>query len=154
MKVNHTNRRYLSIWEAEALLPKLKYYVSEMMRLRRGIINLSERVKACGGRLKFDDGPVFSCDPATAVLEKKLYDMTNQYKSVLGSITRIGAVVDDADIAAFDFYTLFDSEEILLCWQYGEDKIEYWHFSNEGFRERRHMEELFSQADFGAPAIH
>ena len=36
-----------------------------------------------------------------------------------------------------DFYTWVDGELAFLCWQHGEDSIEYWHGIEEGYRGRK-----------------
>jgi hypothetical protein len=53
-------------------------------------------------------------------------------------LERLGVIVKDADRGLVDFPALRESgEEVLLCWQVGEDEIAYWHGLEEGFAGRK-----------------
>jgi hypothetical protein len=53
-------------------------------------------------------------------------------------LERLGVIVKDADRGLVDFPALRESgEEVLLCWQVGEDEIGYWHGLEEGFAGRK-----------------
>jgi len=41
--------------------------------------------------------------------------------------------VKDLDIGLLDFPCAVEDEIVLLCWKYGEAKIEFWHGTEEGF---------------------
>jgi hypothetical protein len=45
--------------------------------------------------------------------------------------------VKDLDRGLVDFPALHDGEEVLLCWQVGEDEVAYWHGVDEGFAGRK-----------------
>ena len=49
--------------------------------------------------------------------------------------------VKDLDIGLLDFPCAVDDEIVLLCWKYGEEKIEYWHGMEEGFKGRKPIDE-------------
>jgi hypothetical protein len=53
-------------------------------------------------------------------------------------LQRLGVIVKDADRGLVDFPALRENgEEVLLCWQVGEDEIAYWHGLEEGFAGRK-----------------
>jgi hypothetical protein len=52
-------------------------------------------------------------------------------------LERIGVQVKDLDRGLVDFPALHDGEEVLLCWQVGEDEVAYWHGLEEGFAGRK-----------------
>jgi hypothetical protein len=54
-------------------------------------------------------------------------------------IQELGAIVKDIDRGLVDFPALRDGEEVLLCWQLGEDEIRYWHGVDEGFAGRKKL---------------
>jgi hypothetical protein len=62
-------------------------------------------------------------------------------KDTLAEIDAIGVQVKDLDIGLLDFPCVVDDEIVLLCWKYGEDKIEFWHGMEEGFRGRKPIDE-------------
>ena len=48
-----------------------------------------------------------------------------------------GAQVKDVDTGLLDFLSERDGMEIELCWQLGEERIEYWHGLEDGFAGRQ-----------------
>jgi hypothetical protein len=52
-------------------------------------------------------------------------------------LTGLGVQVKDLDTGLVDFPSLRDGEEVLLCWQLGEDEIGWWHTLEGGFAGRR-----------------
>jgi hypothetical protein len=51
-------------------------------------------------------------------------------------------VLRDLDRGLVDFPALQDGREIYLCWQEGEDEIEFWHEPEAGFAGRRPIEDV------------
>jgi len=49
----------------------------------------------------------------------------------------LGVLVKDLDRGLVDFPALRGDEEVLLCWQVGEDEIAYWHGVEEGYAGRK-----------------
>ena len=54
-------------------------------------------------------------------------------------IQELGAIVKDIDRGLVDFPALREGEEVLLCWQLGEEEIRYWHGADEGFAGRKEL---------------
>jgi len=52
-------------------------------------------------------------------------------------LERLGVLVKDLDRGLVDFPALRDGEEVLLCWQVGEEDVGYWHGVAEGFAGRK-----------------
>jgi hypothetical protein len=67
----------------------------------------------------------------------------------VNDIHELGAVVKDLDSGLVDFPALRRGEEVLLCWQLGEDEIAYWHEIDSGFADRRPL----PLEDRGAPGL-
>jgi hypothetical protein len=64
-------------------------------------------------------------------------------KEALLRIEGTGAVVKDLDIGLIDFLSVYRGQEVCLCWKLGEDKIGYWHGTEEGFAGRKPIDEDF-----------
>lgn len=54
-------------------------------------------------------------------------------------IRDLGVQVKDPDRGLVDFPALRDGEEILLCWQLGEERVGHWHGLEEGFAGRKEL---------------
>jgi hypothetical protein len=52
-------------------------------------------------------------------------------------LEHLGVQVKDLDSGLVDFPALHKGEEVLLCWQVGEDEVAYWHGVDEGFAGRK-----------------
>ena len=48
-----------------------------------------------------------------------------------------GAQIKDINTGLLDFSALKNGREVYLCWQYGEDDIQYWHEIEAGFAGRQ-----------------
>lgn len=59
----------------------------------------------------------------------KLQELTEEVESY-------GCVLKDHQHGIVDFPALLDEQEVFLCWQYGEETVQYWHPLDEGFASR------------------
>jgi len=71
--------------------------------------------------------------------------LVEELEAVVGEIERGGAQLKDVTLGLVDFPSELDGEVVLLCWQYGEPEVAFWHREGEGFAGRR------SLAGHGAP---
>src|SRR5947199_127615 len=55
----------------------------------------------------------------------------------VAQLEELGVLVKDLDRGLVDFPALRDGEEVLLCWEVGEDEIAFWHGVDEGFAGRK-----------------
>ncbi len=61
--------------------------------------------------------------------------------ALVNQIQETGVLVKDLDIGLIDFPSLLEGEEIYLCWKLGEDRIAFWHGTDEGFTGRKPIDE-------------
>jgi hypothetical protein len=52
-------------------------------------------------------------------------------------LDELGVVVKDLDLGLVDFPARRNGEDVLLCWQVGEDAVAWWHGQAEGFAGRK-----------------
>ena len=64
-------------------------------------------------------------------------------KSSVEEIQGMGVLIKDLDIGLVDFPTLLRGDEVYVCWQFGEDDVNYWHGINEGFAGRKTIDQDF-----------
>jgi hypothetical protein len=70
-------------------------------------------------------------------------------KQSLEQIEHIGALVKDLDIGLIDFLSLYRGREVCLCWKLGEDRIRFWHGTEEGFAGRKEIDDEFRSGHGG-----
>jgi hypothetical protein len=52
-------------------------------------------------------------------------------------LEELGVVLKDLDLGLLDFPAEREGEEVLLCWQVGEDSVAFWHGLEDGFAGRK-----------------
>ena len=73
----------------------------------------------------------------------KLEQFVHDLKYCLDEIEYLGGTVKDLDLGLVDFYCQdIKGRLVFLCWQYGEEKIKFYHSLESDFLERRPVKEL------------
>jgi hypothetical protein len=52
-------------------------------------------------------------------------------------LEELGVVLKDLDLGLLDFPSVREGEDVLLCWQVGEEAVTSWHRLEEGFAGRK-----------------
>jgi hypothetical protein len=73
-------------------------------------------------------------------LREALEQAQREAAEILAEIASHGVQVKDADRGLLDFPTVVEGRPALLCWQVGEERIEFWHTIEDGFAGRRPIE--------------
>src|SRR5215207_5930023 len=71
---------------------------------------------------------------------RALSDMVEDFEkldALIHQIQDIGTQIKDINTGLLDFSALKDGREVYLCWQHGEDNIQYWHEIEAGFAGRQ-----------------
>jgi hypothetical protein len=74
---------------------------------------------------------------------RALSDMVEDFEkldALIHQIQDLGAQIKDINTGLLDFSALKDGREVYLCWQYGEDDIQFWHEIEAGFAGRQPIE--------------
>ncbi len=124
--------RYFTIEEANALIPRLEMLMTDAQRAARTL------------RAAMQDAPALDEDPHEARTTKDvlrarpdLADDVHRLEWAVAEIEALGCHFKGLDLGLVDFPALIDGTTVLLCWQYGEKQIAFWHRSDEGFAGRR-----------------
>lgn len=76
-------------------------------------------------------------DPELAQTAAHLKDLAGQIEDAVQEILDRGIIVRDVTNGLVDFPSQRDGREIFLCWIGGEDRIEFWHETDQGFQNRK-----------------
>jgi hypothetical protein len=134
--------RFFTLEQAEKVLPDVDSAIRRVISLKAEYETLqsewqsfSERLVATGG-MRVDRG---------RVMEQKnsREEAALALKQAVDKVHEFGCLVKDLDIGLIDFPTLFQGEEVYLCWKLGEAGIRFWHGVNEGFRGRKPIDSGF-----------
>jgi hypothetical protein len=127
--------RYFTPAEANEALATVRPLAEKLVGHRRALREAQERRGELTRRIAGNGGALDARRAATLAAR-----VNREAEAVARSVTRIqelGVLVKDLDRGLVDFPALRGDEEVLLCWQVGEDEVGYWHGLEEGFAGRR-----------------
>jgi hypothetical protein len=126
--------------EAHALLPVLSSLLKRSMDGKGVIEEVEKELQDLKHRILLSGGLMVDV-PAVAKRRAERDKSFQDIKDTLAEIDAIGVQVKDLDIGLLDFPCAVGDEIVLLCWKYGEEKIEFWHGMEEGFKGRKPIDE-------------
>jgi hypothetical protein len=127
--------RFFTPEEANAALPELRPLVEAMVDAKRVLDEAQERRDAVGRRIAGNGGGIAPAE--LAALEQEVNDAATALAAAIGEVQALGVLVKDLDSGLVDFPAKRDGEDILLCWQLGEDEVAFWHGLEDGYAGRR-----------------
>ena len=127
--------RHFTPEEANALLEEVRPIAEELVAHRRAMAVTATRQARLVHRIAGNGGDFDPQEPR-ALAE----DFQREGEAVarcVAQLEALGVLVKDLDRGLVDFPALRGDEEVLLCWQVGEDEIAFWHGADEGFAGRK-----------------
>jgi hypothetical protein len=128
-------RRHFTPEEANEMLPEVRPLAEELVARRRSFVVTSARRARLAARIAGNGGDFDPQEPRE--LEEELERAAAAIGRCVERLERLGLLVKDLDRGLVDFPALRHGEEVLLCWQVGEDAVAHWHGLEEGFAGRK-----------------
>ncbi len=131
-----------SLDEAQSLLPLLDSLLTRAMEAKETAEQLQMEMQQLKQRIFLAGG--MTVDLRAVALNREGTE-TNLKKAneALTEIDSIGVQVKDLETGLLDFPCRVEDELVLLCWKRGEERIDYWHTTEAGFRGRRPLDDRF-----------
>ncbi len=126
---------YLSVEEAEELLPIVEKKLRALIALEEEIKLLSE-VKVKNPEQELEDYLL------VLSMKQEYHEKLFNFYRELSELTKMGCMVKDLKKGLVDFYSKKGNSDIFLCWKIGEKGIKYWHDPRTGFTNRLPVEIL------------
>lgn len=126
--------------QAHSLLPVLKSLLKRAMHGKETISEIEKEFQDLKHRILLSGG-LFVNIAGVQRRRSEHEKAVQETKDAIAEINSIGVQVKDLDIGLLDFPCIADDEIVLLCWKYGEEKIEFWHGLEEGFRGRKPIDQ-------------
>lgn len=120
--------RRFTIEEANALIPRLEMM---MERLQRTVLAVRSAVHEAEAE------PAVRTTVDVLRVRPELAPYVAEIESTVAEIEQLGGEFKGIDLGLVDFLGELDGRPVLLCWQYGEKSIGFWHAIDEGFAGRR-----------------
>ena len=126
---------YFTVDEANAALEPVRPLAESMVAHRKALAAAGERWNELAGKIAGNGGGLDRGE--LAGLQEKIEREQGEVARCIRAIQGHGAQVKDVDTGLLDFPSQRDGLEIELCWQVGEERIEFWHGVEEGFAGRK-----------------
>ncbi|HEY3068975.1 MAG TPA: DUF2203 domain-containing protein [Gaiellaceae bacterium] len=123
--------------EANAALSAVRPLAERLVAARRRLLHVGGRLERVRARVAGDGGGL---DPERVrELQGEAADAAAEVASIVADLEEVGVQVKDLDRGLIDFPAHHPTrdETVLLCWQVGEEAVEYWHGVEEGFVGRK-----------------
>jgi hypothetical protein len=131
--------------EAQVLLPILESLLRAAMEGKKLIEDVDEEFQALSNRIFMNGGTFVNIVPL-AQRKREREAAVQRVKDALAEIDSTGVQVKDIDIGLLDFPCVVEDRVILLCWKLGEKGIAHWHSTDEGFAERKPIDDKIANA--------
>jgi hypothetical protein len=127
--------RYFTPEEANALLDEVRPAAEALVAHRRAMALVATRQARLVQQIAGNGGDFDPQEPRN--LEEEFRQEGEAVERAVEQLERLGVLVKDLDRGLVDFPALRGDEEVLLCWEVGEDEVAYWHGVDEGFAGRK-----------------
>ena len=127
--------RHFTPEEANTLLEEVRPLAETLVAHRRAMAVTATRQARLVQRIAGNGGDFDPQEPRT--LEEEFKREGEAVARCVEQLEALGVLVKDLDRGLVDFPALRGDEEVLLCWQVGEDEIAFWHGVDEGFAGRK-----------------
>ena len=122
--------RHFTRVEANASLPTLRPLL-ERLRDARDLLTDAEAHEALSDAAPGNGGG----EPAIQVSESFL-----EVRRLLSTLQEAGILVRDIDRGLIDFPAMIDGREVYLCWEFGDEGVDFWHELEAGYGGRRPLD--------------
>ena len=125
--------RTFTVEEANNALPLVRRIVADIVRAYE---LLSEQAEDYKNVRAFEDRTTEVEDRLNS-LKRSMGVLSEEIEAYVGELSEIGCEMKDLKTGLVDFPSLMDDRRVFLCYQLGEDRIEHWHETTEGFAGRK-----------------
>ena len=131
-----------SLDEAQSLLPILESLLRRASDAKASAGQVEAELQLLSQNIFLAGGMLVD---VAAVARRRMGQRTavQQAQDAIQEIDSIGVQVKDLDKGLLDFPFQVGEQIVLLCWQLGETKIDYWHTVEAGFQGRQPLDERF-----------
>lgn len=128
--------------EAQLLLPTIEALLKRAMEAKEAAETVEEDLQHLARRIFLAGGTMVNVKDVQKQ-KAAMSGLVQRAKDAVQEIDAIGVQVKDLNMGLLDFPAYRDGEIVLLCWKLGEEKIEYWHSLEDGFRGRQPVDGRF-----------
>jgi len=121
--------------EANEALATVRPLVEHMVAAKRALDEAQERSDVAARSIAGNGGGIAPRE--LGELHEEFERRAAVLAGIVDEIQELGLLVKDFDSGLVDFPSVRDGEEVLLCWQLGEDEVAFWHGLEDGYAGRQ-----------------
>ena len=125
-------KRHFTLEEANRTLKEIHGWVVYLTELKESVDAKAPDVEQFREKAVYNVG-----SPVGTRYVEELINLQN----TLGRIQEMAVLVKDLNRGLLDFPHMREGQEVYLCWELGEEAIEYWHEVDAGYAERKKISE-------------
>jgi hypothetical protein len=125
--MSHQFKKHYTRAEAKALLPLVRLWLKRIVQLCNELQKVETRVTKLMGPGLDIGGPAVNSWLRTQA----------DLKQVMFEFQRREIQIKDLERGLLDFPAIVDGQEVFLCWEEGEEDIEFWHELDTGYAGRK-----------------
>jgi len=115
--------------EARALLPQVKTWLNQLLVAKRELDSLERKLEKAIGL----------GDDLGGTMVNKSLRLQAAVREVLQKFAAREIQIKDLERGLIDFPAFVGGREVFLCWETGEDDIEFWHDLDTGYTGREKL---------------
>ena len=127
--------RHFTPEEANRLLHRIEPLLRDLVEQRQALREQQGILTTFQAKARGNGG--VSRGPEVLAARQAAERLTARIREGLEELQGLGCVVKDLDMGLVDFPAIRDGVEVYLCWRLGEDRIAFWHGSDEGYTARK-----------------
>lgn len=128
--MNFKFSKHYTLNEARALLPQICEWLAQIEIFQQRLEELEPRVRSLTA-----DGRDAGGDSINSAVKFRV-----NLNAVAQEFSSRSIQIKDLKRGLIDFPALRDGKEVFLCWEKGENEIEFWHELDSGFSGREPLE--------------
>jgi hypothetical protein len=136
--------RYFTLDEVNRMVPQVTAAFERLIQLRVQMRGVYTRLEGAGFAPVGDDFPLAVEGASASVVSDRaaLMALISAFRDESAALEQAGCVLKGFDPGLVDWYARVGGRDVLLCWRFGEKRVEWWHDVDSGFAGRRPISEL------------
>ena len=129
------SKQYFTVQEANELTSFLEETFQNLIALNQKSQDLDSQINSINNKLGSNGSTTVHQTLTTLTSERN--KTSGLIEEHLNSINQKGILVKSIEQGLVDFPSIKDGREIYLCWNMGEESIDYWHEIDSGYSGRQ-----------------
>jgi len=134
--------RFFNILEAEGLLPEVQRMVRGLLEYKNEYNEAADALSLIAHRITIMGGMIPPHD-SVVLLRNRKNAAARATRSAVDQLRNTGCQLKDLESGRVDFPTLYRGQEGYRCWKIGEEGIGFWHYLDDGDRDRQAIDSEF-----------